>query len=301
MRILLQFPEGLKPKALSYAREREASGDEVIISASPCFGACDLAIDEARSVSADKLVHFGHAEFQSADFDVEYVDCASDAPLGVLKDSVGPLSGFAAICLMTTIQHVHQLPEIARFYEAEGRKVVLNAPTGRTRVPGQVLGCDAGNVSAIDGSVDAFVYFGGGNFHPLGALMQTTKPFFVVDPFLNRVERIDGLRDVYHKRSKGRVVASLGAKNFGILVSTKSGQFRMDLARSLKKRIEVAGLSAAILVSNAFDFESLGNLSEVDAFVSTACPRIATDDGERLRKPLLNPDELIISLEMREK
>ena len=64
MRVLLQFPEGLKQKALEYAVKIEKGGDEVFISASPTFGACDLAIDEARSIKADKLIHFGHGEFQ---------------------------------------------------------------------------------------------------------------------------------------------------------------------------------------------------------------------------------------------
>ena len=47
MRILLQFPEGLKQEALSHAKKLEKEGNEVFISASPTFGACDLALDEA--------------------------------------------------------------------------------------------------------------------------------------------------------------------------------------------------------------------------------------------------------------
>jgi 2-(3-amino-3-carboxypropyl)histidine synthase len=73
MRILLQFPEGLKQQALSHAKRLESEGNEVFVSASPTFGACDLALDEARAINADKLVHFGHCEFQKVDFNVEYV------------------------------------------------------------------------------------------------------------------------------------------------------------------------------------------------------------------------------------
>ena len=292
MRILLQFPEGLKPKALAHARKLEAEGNEVMISASPCFGACDLAVDEARKVGADKIVHFGHAEYGKANFEVEYVEYPIDAPLEVLPLSVKPLEGLGTVCLLTTIQHVHQLPEIRKFYENRGKKVVLNEPTGLTKRPGQLLGCDAGNVADLDGMVDAFVYFGGGTFHPVGALLRTTKPFLAVDPFMRKVERLDGLREESARRSKGRMVAALGASSFGILVSTKSGQYRMGLARSLKARIEEAGMAAAILVSGTFDFESLGNLTEFDAFVNTACPRLAPDDSVRMRKPLLSADEL---------
>lgn len=299
MRILLQFPEGLKRRALAHARKLEAEGNEVVISASPCFGACDIAVDEARKAGAEKIIHFGHAEYGGAGFEVEYVEYEVDAPLEALQLSLKPLEGFGRVCLLTTIQHVHQLPEIRRFYEEAGKEVILNEPTGLTRKPGQLLGCDAGNVADLDGNVDAFVYFGGGTFHPTAALLRTTKPFFAVDPFMRKVERMDGLRDEHARASRGRIVSSLGARSFGILVSTKSGQYRMDLARGLKKKVEAAGAEAAILVANTFDFESLGNLTEFDAFVNTACPRLAPDDSGRIGKPLLSTEELEKVLELR--
>ncbi|MDE1854760.1 MAG: diphthamide biosynthesis enzyme Dph2 [Candidatus Micrarchaeota archaeon] len=298
MRILLQFPEGLKQEALRHAKKLEAEGNEVIISASPTFGACDLAIDEAKKVGAEKLVHFGHAEFHHVDFNVEYVPYLIDASLDMLPESLKALDAFRRICLMTTIQHVHQLDSIKKFYEESGKEIVLNRPNGFAKANGQILGCDDGNVMLLDRNVDAFVYFGGGIFHPLGALLQTTKPFFIVDPFRNAVENIDSMRDRYRKRSRGKVLASLKARNFGILVSTKNGQYNMNLAGILKKRIEGAGLTAAILVSNTLDFDSINNMLEFDAFVNTACPRIAIDDTERLRKPLLSANELMEVLKL---
>ncbi len=300
MRILLQFPEGLKQHALEHAKRLEAGGNEVFVSASPSFGACDLAIDEAKKIGADKLVHFGHAEFHHVDFNVEYVPYRIDARLDVLSDSLPALEGFKSVCLLTTIQHVHQLPEIKAFYEGKGKSVALNRPNGFAKQNGQILGCDEGNVMVLDRGVDAFVYFGGGIFHPLGALLQTTKPFLVVDPFTNSVRRIDEMRDEYRRRSRGKILASLASKRLGILVSTKNGQYNMQLAKLLKNRIEKEGLSAAILVSNTLDFESINNMLEFDAFVNTACPRIATDDTDRLRKPLLSANELMEVLKLKQ-
>ena len=80
MRILIQFPEGLKDRALHHAKMLEKEGNEVIISASPTFGACDLALDEARDLKVDKLIHFGHAEFHKVDFNVEYIPRVSLLP-----------------------------------------------------------------------------------------------------------------------------------------------------------------------------------------------------------------------------
>ncbi|EQD33297.1 diphthamide biosynthesis protein, partial [mine drainage metagenome] len=147
-----------------------------------------------------------------------------------------------------------------------------------------------------DREVDAHVYFGGGMFHPLGALLNTKKPFLVVEPFTSTVRFIDEYRDKYAKRSKGKVLSLIDAKNFGILVSTKNGQYNINLAKILKKKIDDAGLVGEILVANTFDFMSLGNTRGFDAFVNTACPRIGVDDADADRaigKPIITANELM--------
>jgi len=299
MRVLLQFPEGIKQHALSYAKELEKRGDEVFISASPTFGACDLAIEEAKSVKADKIIHFGHAEFHHADYNVEYVEFNVDAPLGILEESLAHLEAYQTIGLVTTIQHIHQLKAVKAFYEGRGKTVLIGKPYGFAKKEGQILGCDVGSAATVDKYVDAFVYFGGGMFHPLGALLNTTKPFIVVEPFANKVELIDSYRKTYKGRSKGKILKSLEARSFGILLTTKNGQHNEGLAKILKQRLEKEGLSAGILTANTFDFISLENMREFDAFVNTACPRLAIDDTDRISKPLLSANELMEVLKMK--
>jgi 2-(3-amino-3-carboxypropyl)histidine synthase len=301
MRIILQFPEGLKQEALEHAKVLEKQGHEVFVSASPTFGACDLAIAEAKEIGAERIVHFGHNEFRHADydFDVEYVPYSIDAPLGVLEASMRYLQEYGTLGIVTTVQHVHQLDAIRSFYEKKHKRVIIGKPYGSAKLPGQILGCDVGSAAGIDSQVDAHVYFGAGRFHPLGALLATTKPFFVVDPFGNEVECIDNYRKLYRQKSRGKVMRALDAKSFAVMVSTKNGQFNMDLAKSLKSEIEAGGFDAQIVVSNTFDFESLNNMRCFDAFVNTACPRLAMDDIERLTKPLLSAGELAEVLRMK--
>ena len=299
MRILLQFAEGLKQKALEHAKALESRGDEVFISASPTFGACDLAIDEAKNLKVDKLIHFGHAEFHHVDFNVEYIEYQIDAPLKLLEPSLQHISDYKRVGLVTTIQHVHQLDSIREFYEKNGKEVFIGRPYGFAKARGQILGCDIGSAASIDKDVDVHIYFGGGIFHPLGALLATTKPFLAIEPFDNRIEFIDRMRETYRKKRNGRIMASLNANNFGILLSTKNGQHNMQLAKMLKSRIEAHGFNAEILASNTFDFESINNMMEFDAFVNTACPRISIDDNDRLRKPLLSANEIMDVLRMK--
>src|SRR5664279_228390 len=60
-RVLLQMPEGLKPEAPKLAKIVEKTGALAIISADPCYGACDIAVPEAEGLGVDLIVHFGHA------------------------------------------------------------------------------------------------------------------------------------------------------------------------------------------------------------------------------------------------
>ncbi|MGC8688040.1 MAG: diphthamide biosynthesis enzyme Dph2 [Candidatus Micrarchaeia archaeon] len=302
MRILLQFPEGLKQNALEYARKLEEDGNEVFISASPSFGACDLAISEARKLKVDKLIHFGHAEFHklNEEFEIEYVEYRVDAPLEILKDSLEYLKDYKVLSIVTTVQHIQQIPDIKRFFEEHGKEVKIGKPFGFAKYEGQILGCDVGSATSIDSIVDAHVYFGGGLFHPVGALLGTKKPFFIIEPFTTEIKRIDDLRIEYAKRSKGKILSSIDAKKFGILVSIKNGQYNINLAKIIKKKIEDSGCIAEILVADTFDFISLDNLMSFDAYVNTACPRLATEDTKRTRAPILSANELIELLNIKE-
>ena len=58
--VLLQLPEGLKPDAPRLAAVVEEAGALPIVSSDPCYGACDLAVSEAKLLGADLIVHYGH-------------------------------------------------------------------------------------------------------------------------------------------------------------------------------------------------------------------------------------------------
>ena len=64
-RVGLQFPEGLKDRAIELAREIESKTDSaVIILTDPTYGACDMKRPQAEKLGLDLLVHFGHTEFK---------------------------------------------------------------------------------------------------------------------------------------------------------------------------------------------------------------------------------------------
>ena len=82
---------------------------------------------------------------------------------------------------------------------------------------------------------------------------------------------------------------------FGVLISRKAGQNRQELAREIEKLLEEKGKKSVTIVLDYITPENLMGL-EVDAFISTACPRIAVDDQARFDRPLLTHLELRILL-----
>jgi 2-(3-amino-3-carboxypropyl)histidine synthase len=64
-RILLQLPDGLKPKAKEIQEMiMKEANIEVFIWAGSCFGACDTPILFAKKADIDLFIQWGHAEWK---------------------------------------------------------------------------------------------------------------------------------------------------------------------------------------------------------------------------------------------
>jgi 2-(3-amino-3-carboxypropyl)histidine synthase len=305
MRILLQFPEGLKQQALQEAKKLEAQGHEVFLSAAACYGACDLALEEARAVKVHKLIHFGHAEFmkiKSPGLKIEYVPFFAEIDWkqaeNMLEKACALLrqAGAKKVSLVFPVQHVKNGKRVKGWLEDAGFSVAVGKGGSHIRYAGQVLGCDgSAALSGAASSADAVVYFGGGKFHPTG--IPSGKPVLACDPHLMDAYWITDEIARQEKRRKGALLAASQAKTFGILVSTKNGQINLPAAQLAKKLIEKKGRRAQILLANEFSPLALANFLSFDAYINTACPRIS-DDNEAYGKPLVNVSEIKRLLEI---
>lgn len=59
-------------------------------------------------------------------------------------------------------------------------------------------------------------------------------------------------------------------------------------------------MSAYLIILDEITPQNLMPFMDLDAFVVTACPRIAIDDSKMYEKPLLTPQELEIVLGLRD-
>jgi 2-(3-amino-3-carboxypropyl)histidine synthase len=290
----LQYPEGLRGRALEIARALEqATGAQVMISTSPSFGACDVP-----RMPVDLVVHLGHAPMPYLNLrDVEFLEYPQ--PLASLEflEAALPLLG-RRVGLLTTAQHLGQLEQVAEYLRARGFEVATGGPDGRVAYAGQLLGCDMCAVRNVDDGVDCFLYVGTGDFHPLGAAMVTSKTVVVADPFTGEVRTMSALKDRVLRQRFGAIARAKEARKFGIIASKKIGQYRMNVARELKAKIEAAGREATIFLMDYVDPMFLKGY-DVDALVNTACPRITVDDYLRYDRPMLTPQELEVVLGLR--
>ena len=289
----LQFPVGLRTRAVELAQEIESrAGATCLVSADPSFGACDVA-----EMPVDLTVHIGHAPMPHLRYDRVFFYDLGSPPLGDL----GFVDAAAALLprrigLLTMYQFREWLPTIQQHLEKKGIEVHVSPPDQRVAYAGQLLGCDYHTATAIAGDVDGYLYVGTGEFHPLGvAMLLPNKPIVIADPERGTARDLGDLRDRILRQRHAAIARAHDAKSFGIIVSKKVGQARMDLARDLKARVEKHGLEASLFLMDLVSPEHLAGY-RVDAWVNTACPRIAIEDVLQYKQPMLTPQELEIVL-----
>ena len=299
-RVLVQLPDGLRPMAFTLAETLERETDaEVILSGQSCYGACDLSLTQADTIMADLIVHYGHSKMiETPGTPVIYVEARIDFPVQPLVDGLLPLiEGWRTVGLTTTVQHVHRLGDVGEALESAGKRCLVGRGGGATPHDGQVLGCDYASASSISKEVDGYAFIGAGRFHPLGLAVSTGKPVAIANPYLLSAEMLSEQEVmILAKKRMAAITVARSARRLGIVVSSKPGQYRLETARSMRARLEEEGRAAIIIALDEAGTLNLGNFSEVDAFIVTACPRIALDGVPDVAKPVLTLVEAKVML-----
>lgn len=294
-RVLLQLPEGLKPEAPKLAKIVEKSGALAIISADPCYGACDIAINEAEGLGVDLIVHFGHAKMvKHEQVPTIYVEARATITVDkAVEQSLPLLINYAKIGLATSVQHLQTLNQARELLVRAGKTVIIGN-TGQMGYPGQVSGCNYSNIKSIANEVEAFLFVGGGMFHALGIALSTSKPTFIADPYDNRAYSIDVETQKLLKQRFASIQEAKKAKSFGIFVGLKPGQKHLDNALRMKELAEKNGKVAYLLTAREITPETLLEFPSIDAYVNTACPRISLDASGKFQIPVLTVNEFMV-------
>jgi len=296
-KLVLQVPAGIVRNAHDLARQlSDATGIPVVVATRACFGACDFpSQDEAPG--ADAAVVLGHAVIpnvrrQRATYVVEMRESRGDP--AALAATVDAAELPRRLGLVVSVQHLDLVAPLTEALVRGGRSVEVGQGDRRLAYPAQALGCNYTSAESIRDRVDAFLFVGTGRFHPLGLAFAVDRPVWSLDPLQGTLEPPIDRAELIARRQL-LVAECRNARRFGILVSSFPGQDRSGMGLALQRRAHAHGLDAEIFVSDRIDPRDLEG-RDVDAYVNTACPRIALDDAGLYPRPMLTPPEFLMLL-----
>ena len=173
--------------------------------------------------------------------------------------------------VVTTIQHLADMKKVVDYLAKKG----ITAQLG-----GQVLGCDSTAAEKMKEDVDAFLYVGSGEFHPIGVALRTGKPVFVLHPEsmkLGKVEQVDIER--IERKKQGMLLKFHNSKTIGVLMTTKEGQSGVQGGIKKFKQLEKKFPSKKFyyFICDTLDFNQMENFPFIECWVNTMCPRIMED------------------------
>lgn len=294
-KVLVQLSEGIKQNAPEISEIIEGLGIECIFSGETCWGGCSIAVQEAKDIGADLIVHFGHAVFIDSDFPILYMEVKDHLDLiPLLEKSLKLLENYKTIGFSYSIQHRHDVEKFKKFYEENGKKVVLSKKIGLVAYEGHIVGCQYEGLKAIQDEVEAFVVMGN-QFHSMGATLAVKKPVILVDVYNDDVRTMAGLRDKILKQRAISIDRLKEAKNVGIIAEIKPGQ-KFGSPKYLLKKLRENGKTAVLITMSELTPEKLMNFYSIDVFIELACPRIALDDFHKYEKPILTFKEALVAL-----
>ena len=131
----LQFPEGLKMQAIAIAKEIEKQTEAtVIVSADPCFGACDVSDRKMKGI-VDFIVHYGHTPLPlKYGIPTMFIEAKANVKVkDYLEEALEQLQDYSKVAIATTAQHLHLLDEIVDFLEDNGKEVVIGSSRSTQR------------------------------------------------------------------------------------------------------------------------------------------------------------------------
>jgi 2-(3-amino-3-carboxypropyl)histidine synthase len=303
--IAIQVPEGLKRSIFPLVDFiKKETGAMVLVSADPCFGACDVVNYELKNMDVDCVVHIGHtaiADVENFWIPTIFVNAQSTLDVSKVVEKAIPSLIGKKIGLVTTAQHLHTLETVEKILQQHGLEPFITEGDERIALQGQILGCNFSAGAKLAEQVDCYLFIGSGTFHPVGLLMSTKKPVIAADPYTNTVKKqeIEDMKNNMLRQRYGAILACRNARRFGILVGLKRGQQRIKLAYEVQQMLDAAGKHSMLITQDDFSPTSLQGF-DLDCYVSTACPRIAIDDYLQYKKPIITPLELEIALGRRE-
>lgn len=291
-RVVFNAPDGLLSitREVGSRLESDYPGLKIIVIADSTYGSCDTVDFDAQRLGADIAFHVGHnVTVPSFGKITHSIDAYDDVKFdNVVKKAAEEFRkiGIRTVGLTTFAQHLSEVENVARFFEAEGIKSLIGKGLGQLH-DGQIFGCEFYPAFNIKDRVDAMALLGQSMFHALGVAMSTGKRTFMLDPYSNEVVDVQQIADERLKKSILSIYRARDAESFGVIIGLKEGQIMTDQSIKIKEKLESLGKKAQLIALREITSDRLNALTGIEAFVQTGCPRISVD-GYTFSKPVLS-------------
>ena len=174
------------------------------------------------------------------------------------------------ISLAATIQYIGLIPRVKDYLESKGKKVIMKKGA---YYDGHVLGC---NSPALDDSADTRLIITDGKFHAMNNAIQLQKEIYVfTTKTLEKIEQKE--IDAHNKKTQIKKTKFLVAKNVGLLISTKHGQFQKGI-NNIRDKIKKSGKNVYLFEADDINTAEFENFPQIQMWVNTACFGLARDD-----------------------
>ncbi len=290
--VLVELPEGLRGLEAEIEHILRSCGARIVeFRLEPVYGACDTVACEA---SYDVVLHVGHAPYvyrpiyRCGGTRVAYLPLVLEASRAEAEKLASSLEGYESI----GIGYVVNYSRLAALLVSELRRRGVSVHATH------LLGCYTGGLEGLE--VDAYLVVGS-RFHALGLglAVHAERRILLYEPGRGLY---DYTREAARVLSKRYWVASRArdARSWGVIQGSR-GQCRPVLGLIVSKLLEGSGRRVRVYRVSRLARSDLDAITDVEAFVVLACPRLAVEDLDGYPRPVLVPGEVPYALGLAER
>ncbi|KAF0295004.1 2-(3-amino-3-carboxypropyl)histidine synthase subunit 2 [Amphibalanus amphitrite] len=305
----LQFPDNLLADATPIALYLQDNTEcQIYILADTSYGSCCVDEVAADHVTADCVIHFGHACLSATSrLPVYYVFV--DLPLDVSSaaDVLCPaLPADGTVVVFVDVRYQHALAALCRELSLRLGSPVVAAeppPSDPASAPDLTGGGEGATetvllnrrVALSEPALQAatVVYVGGeGRLLTCLAMALGDTPLLVWDPSGGRSPAPPGPEASRAVRRRYYMVErTKDAARVGVLVGTLAVRRYREAIERLKQLLRAAGKRCYTLLCGKLNVAKLANFPELDVLVLVSCPESALLDSKEFLQPVVTPYE----------
>jgi 2-(3-amino-3-carboxypropyl)histidine synthase len=141
------------------------------------------------------------------------------------------------------------------------------------------------------------LYLGDGRFHLESAMIANPSlPAYRYDPYSRRLTHETYEHDSLYDLRRTAILTARKARTWGVILGSLGRQGNPQTLTLIENELQRQGIKCINLLMSEIFPGKLAMMSDVEAWVQIACPRLSIDWGYAFSRPLLSPYEALVAL-----